>query len=205
MKNVLIKSSFILFLFLICCKKNEKKRETTYKSTETCDILKLRNDTISITYDKKSNCILSISLTKKKYTLPVTICINEDSNWNWNIAFACLKDEEIVLSDFNKKYKNIDFDFILYQSRNDELFFKIRNNELFLVAYRYSINDINPLFQIKKRGSEEIGKKVTIQEKLIFLNILVTKTFNTDFVCEYRNDNRKYPFKIIEEISYYEK
>lgn len=208
MKNVLIKSSFFFIFFSICCKKQEQnpiKKIIVNKIDDiiqTSDTLIIFNDTITLTKNHKSNCILKISSNALNYVLPVTSCIDENNGWNWNIAFSNIKNETEELSKSKKKYINIDYDFILYQSRYDEFFFKINKNELFLVAYKYSIINKEPIVKIKNGKHLQIGEKEIINEKLKLFNVLVKSGFSSDFICEYRNNHIKYPFKIIKIMNY---
>lgn len=215
MKNVAIKSSFLLILFLFSCKENKEKllnRKPNAAESATIlnyDNLIIRNDSIILNKNQYNSTdkIYFKSLINQKYILPVTECISEDSSWRWSIAYSGYNniEREKALSNFRKRYKNFDFDFDfdLYQGRNDEFFFKIKSNKLYLVAYKYSMSDLpTPIVKIKNRVHTEIGEKETIKEKIILLNILVTKTFDTNFICEYRNNHKKYPFKVIKTINY---
>jgi hypothetical protein len=201
MKNVLIKSSIIFILFCVNCKKNEnttlvnKDVKTIINNNHSCDTLIIKKDTIFLKNDKLLGGILTVSSLKKSYILPVTTCIDE-YGWSWNIAFSCLDDEYQTLLKFKKEYKNFDFDFVLYQSRNDEFFFKIKNKKLYLVAYKYSIKDVKQTGRINAKNDTIIENVEIIKEKFIPLsNKFVTKIFKTNFICKYRND-LKYPFII---------
>jgi hypothetical protein len=214
MKYVLIKSSLLLFLLLSSCKRNEteivfKKNENkeVIDTTNLC-ILEIKNDSVILKRNIFTHKMFFKSSAKLKYILSPTSCIDEDSNWGWDISFSSMKkiDNEKAMLNIHKKYKNIDFDFILYQSRNDEFFLKIKNDKLYLVAYKYSISNLpTPIVKIKNGVHTEIGEKETTKEKIILLNILVTKAFNTDFVCKYRSNDKKYPFKIIINMNYNKK
>ena len=210
MKNVVIKSSFFLILFLSNCKKKEEllinqktpTKEISY--TANNNSLTIKNDSIIVKSNDNINKIFFKSTLKEEYILSSSTCVDENSSWNWNISFSSLKEfeREKVFSNIHEKYKNIDFDFILYESKNDEFFFKIKNNKLYLVAYKFSLVDINPLVKIKNKNHTRIGQKEITKEKLILLNVLIFKTFNSDFVCKYRNNDKKYPFKITTKMFY---
>ncbi|SHE76541.1 hypothetical protein SAMN05444377_101181 [Flavobacterium fontis] len=200
--NGTVRSSlFIILILTLPLKSCDKKKSTGLKkvsnanttATTNFDTLLIKNDSITIRNKKSLGSIYFKSSAEKSYVLSPTNCIDEESNWGWNVAFSAMneKERDKAISNLSNKYRDVDFDFVLYESRYDEFFFKIKEENLYLVGYRYTTNNKRSKVEIKQ--GEFIEKEVK-SEKFIKTNILVTKMFTSDFICEYRNNNLKYPF-----------
>lgn len=200
--NGTVRSSlFIILILTLPLKSCDKKKSTGLKkvsnanttATTNFDTLLIKNDSITIRNKKSLGSIYFKSSAEKSYVLSPTNCIDEESNWGWNVAFSAMneKERDKAISNLSNKYRDVDFDFVLYESRYDEFFFKIKEENLYLVGYRYTTNNKRPKVEIKQ--GEFIEKEVK-SEKFIKTNILVTKMFTSDFICEYRNNHLKYPF-----------
>ena len=123
MKNVVIKSSFLLILFLFSCKENDEKLLNRKPSTVeratilNFDTLIIRDDSIILNKNQYNSTdkIFFKSSINQKYILPVTECISEDSSSRWSIAYSGYNntEREKALLNFRKRYKNFYFDFLV--------------------------------------------------------------------------------------------